>query len=179
MKVKRFQNIFQENLHCCLSAPASRRRTPLPLPLHLLDHLRQQTFALLLAHRVNRMASPRPIRIPGRIPPLPQVVADPGHATRPAAADLAPVRRERGRFRGFGGGLSVCARLRLAAFTIATTRHTAVDLCGSLFPHRVVDVGVDVQRRADRFVSECRGERLDVHAAFQAQFCECMPLWYN
>ncbi len=35
-------------------------------------------------------------------------------------------------------------------------------------------MGVDVQRRADRFVSERRGERLDVYAALEAQFCECM-----
>ena len=43
----------------------SRRRAPLPLPLHPLDHLRQHRLALFLAFRVNRMASPRPVRVPG------------------------------------------------------------------------------------------------------------------
>ena len=64
----------------------------------------------------------------------------------------------------------VCACLWLPAVTIAPTRHTAVDLRGSLFPHQVINVGVDIQRRADRFVSEGRGERLDVHAALGFDF---------
>ena len=48
-----------------LTTPVSRRRTPLPLPLHPFDHLRQHRLALLLAVRVDGPVIPRPIRIPG------------------------------------------------------------------------------------------------------------------
>lgn len=55
----------------------------------------------------------------------------------------------------------------------------AVNIFGGCPLHIIGNVGVDVQRGGRRHMPQHGGERFHIHAVFQCQRCEGVPLRYN
>ena len=146
---------------------------------HLHDQHLELLFALLAGMGVDIAGVLFAVGPLGRVAAFEEMVVDLTDAAGTGSALAAHVGLEVGHSRLFrldrGGFLPWLRSVLLRrCFAYAT-----VDVGGGCALHVIGDVGVDVQRGGRRHMTQHGGERFHIHAVFQRQRREGMPLRYN